>query len=312
MKKVLMTITDFTQEENNQLNDIAGLDVIFKDKADITKEDIKNADAVVGNIEPSLLKDENLEWFQSESAGVNQYLNVLDRKCLLTCATGSYGIAISEYMIAMMLNIMKRIPAYFKDQENQHWVNEGRVISPIGKRILVVGTGDIGKQFAKRAKDLGGHIVGMRRREGDIEGFDEMYTIDALKREVALADVIAISLPSSEHTYHLFNKEILNSCKNDAILMNVGRGNVLDTSILKDVADQFLGIWLDVLEEEPLPANSPLWHIDNLYITPHITGGYQLDITLKNLYKIVRHNMIAYASNTEMVSIVDRKWGYAK
>ena len=78
MKKVLMTITDFTQEENNQLHDIAGLDVIFKDKADITKEDIKNADAVVGNIEPSLLKDENLEWFQSESAGVNQYLNVAD------------------------------------------------------------------------------------------------------------------------------------------------------------------------------------------------------------------------------------------
>lgn len=94
--------------------------------------------------------------------------------------------------------------------------------------------------------------------------------------------------------------------------MNVGRGNVLDTSILKDVANQFLGIWLDVLEEEPLPANSPLWHIDNLYITPHITGGYQLDITLKNLYKIVRHNMIAYAANTEMVSRVDRKWGYAQ
>lgn len=312
MKRVLMTISDFQDNQVEELKGIEGLDVVVKNKKDVCKEDILSVDAVIGNVDPALLQDAHLEWFQAESAGVNQYLGVIAPQTVLTCATGSYGIAISEYMIAMMLNIMKRIPTYFKNQEARKWVNEGHVISPIGKRILVVGTGNIGMEFAKRAKALGGYVVGMRRRKEEIDGFDEMHTIDELKEEVSKADVIAISLPASQYTYHLFNQEILEACKDQSILMNVGRGNVIDTSMLESVHDRFLGIWLDVLEEEPLPVDSTLWNIDNLLITPHITGGYQLDITLEKLYKIVLHNMKAYAQDQEMISVVDKKWGYAK
>lgn len=312
MKRVLMTISDFQDRQIEELKGIEGLDVIVKNKHDVKKEDLQHVDAVVGNVDPLLLENISLEWFQAESAGVNQYLDVIDENTKLTCATGSYGIAISEYMIAMMLNMMKRIPTYFKDQQERRWINEGHVISPIGKRILVVGTGNIGTEFAKRAKALGGYIVGMRRRKEALESFDEMHTIDELKKEVSKADVIAISLPASQYTYHLFNRDILEACKEQAILMNVGRGNVIDTSVLENVHDHFLGIWLDVLEEEPLPVDSPLWDMDNLLVTPHITGGYQLDITLENLYKIVYHNMKAYALDKEMISVVDKKWGYAK
>lgn len=312
MKRVLMTISDFQDRQIEELKGIEGLDVIVKNKYDVKKEDLQHVDAVVGNVDPLLLENISLEWLQAESAGVNQYLDVIDENTKLTCATGSYGIAISEYMIAMMLNMMKRIPTYFKDQQERRWINEGHVISPIGKRILVVGTGNIGTEFAKRAKLLGGYIVGMRRRKEALEGFDEMHTIDELKEEVSKADVIAISLPASQYTYHLFNQDILEACKEQAILMNVGRGNVIATSVLENVHDHFLGIWLDVLEEEPLPVDSPLWNMDNLLVTPHITGGYQLDITLENLYKIVYHNMKAYALDQKMISVVDKKWGYAK
>lgn len=237
---------------------------------------------------------------------------IIPEHTILTCMSGAYGVAVAEYLITYMLMIMKKIPSYMDNQREGLWHNEGTVISPIGKRILVLGTGNIGKEFAIRAKSLGGYLVGMRRRSGHLEYFDEVHSIKNLKEEVSKADVIVIVLPGTKETYHLFDDHILSSCKQGSILMNAGRGNIIDRSALVKNASRFKGVYLDVEENEPLKSDDLLWSIKNIYITPHITGGYQLDFTVNKITDITKHNIKAWLGEGEFISVVDLKSGYAK
>ena len=113
----------------------------------------------MGNVNPLWLQScPNLEWIQLVSAGANQYMDgIIPEHTILTCMSGAYGVAVAEYLITYMLMIMKKIPSYMDNQREGLWHNEGTVISPIRKRILVLGTGNIGKEFAIRAKSLGGY-----------------------------------------------------------------------------------------------------------------------------------------------------------
>ena len=281
------------------------------------------ADAIIGNVSAELLKKEaekgelSLSWLQLNSSGADAYVKegVLPEKTVLTSATGAYGTGIAEYMVCMLLNMMKRVPAYLEDQKKHLWTDEGLVTSPFGKRILIVGTGNIGMEFARRMKAFGCTLSGIRRRAGECpERLDEIHSLSELKEEAARADVIAVSLPGTSETYHLFDRELLLSCKEGAYLMNVGRGNVVDNEALKEpsVSGRFGGIWLDVCEKEPLPSTDALYEVPGLLLTPHITGGFHLDLTLQNIFDISMHNYRAFHGEGEYESVVDRSTGYCR
>lgn len=314
MKRVLIEgpFDEKIQAEIKALD--SNTEFIFKKRDEISLEDLQNIQALVGNVNPSWLQScPNLEWIQLVSAGANQYMDgIIPEHTILTCMSGAYGVAVAEYLITYMLMIMKKIPSYMDNQREGLWHNEGTVISPIGKRILVLGTGNIGKEFAIRAKSLGGYLVGMRRRSGHLEYFDEVHSIKNLKGEVSKADVTVIVLPGTKETYHLFDDHILSSCKQGSILMNAGRGNIIDRGALVKNASRFKGVYLDVEENEPLKSDDLLWSIKNIYITPHITGGYQLDFTVNKITDITKHNIKAWLGEGEFISVVDLKSGYAK
>ena len=191
----------------------------------------------------------------------------------------------------------------------------GAVTSPRGKRVLVVGTGNLGREFALRMRPFGCELVGVRRRAGECPPeFDRVCLLRDLERELPQADVVALCLPGTAETFHLFDAAMLARCKAGAWLLNVGRGSVIPLETLLDraVTDRFSGIWVDVLETEPLPDGHALYSVPNLLITPHITGGMHLDITRENILTICEENLRAWLRGEPLRQVLDWDSGYCK
>ncbi len=320
MKNVLIVGT-FTPEEQDRLQAAgAGAALSFRTDDAVTAEDLRTADALIGNLPPAMLESAcgRLDWLQLMSSGADAYAGseiLRSRGVTLTTATGAYGVGIAEYMVAMLLVMMKKIPTYLDWQKAAVWRDAGSVVSPAGKRVLVVGVGNLGSEFAVRMRPFGCEIVGVRRRGGGCTpAFDRMCTLASLKIELPRADIVALCLPGTPETYHLFDREMLSLCKPGAYLMNVGRGTVIPADALLDrgVTDRFAGIWVDVLETEPLPDGHPLFSVPNLIVTPHITGGFHLDVTRRNILDICTANLRAWLAGEPLEHVLDWSSGYCK
>ena len=207
---------------------------------DVHAEDVLWADVVLGNAPVSMLsQNKHIEWFQSNSAGPDPYLKpgVLPEDCVVTNATGAYGLAISEWMLAMWLGIQKDMFLYRDRQNQRKWAPIDRPVRGItGARVLCVGMGDIGSNFARRAHMLGAEVVGVRRTiHPDTPCPDYCLRVvsqSQLDEELPEADLIALSLPGTEETYHMFDAGRFARCKDGAILLNVGRGTTVDLSLI--------------------------------------------------------------------------------
>ena len=129
------------------------------------REDVQNADIILGNVSPKLISTgDKLKWLQTNSAGVDGYIHgCLPKETVLTNATGAYGLAISEYMVAVWLELLKKLHLYRDVQRTGKWCDLGQVRSAWNSTVLVLGLGDIGGEFAKRAKALGARVIGVRR-----------------------------------------------------------------------------------------------------------------------------------------------------
>lgn len=275
-----------------------------------TLEQVKDANVIIGNIPVDILKNiPDLEFVQLNSAGTNGYADNPDfpKNVALANASGAYGVAISECILAGILTLMKHIPSYIKNQSNHEWKDEGSVKSIYGSNILVLGLGDIGKEFSKRAYTMGAHITGIKRNVKDKpEYIDKLCTMDSLYDELEKADIIVSSLPGSKSTYHLLDEKALNYVKKQPIFVNVGRGTLIDSCVLEKALKEniFSGAYIDVTDSEPLPKESNLWNINNLIITPHVTGGYHLEETLNRIVQISATNIKNHCEGKEIINRV--------
>lgn len=280
------------------------------------KEDLEKAEVIIGNPEIHDLKHcKNLKWLHLNTAGANEFVKegVLPKEVILTNSTGAYGLAISEHMVGMLLEIIKKLHIYRDNQREHLWKDQGGVTSVAGSTILIVGLGDIGTSFAKIVKAMGAHVIGVRRTNQPKEQFiDELYLSDELDKVLPRADVVALSLPSTKDTYKLFSKERLMKMKKGSILINVGRGTSVDTEDLSFVLENnhLLGAALDVTDPEPLPKDHKLWDMKNVVITPHISGWYHLPQTYENIVNIATENLKRFMNNEELLNIVNFSTGY--
>ena len=283
---------------------------------DVHAEDVLWADVVLGNAPVSMIRqNKHIEWFQSNSAGPDAYLKpgVLPENCMVTNATGAYGLAISEWMLAMWLGIQKDMFLYRDRQNQRQWAPIDRPVRGItGARVLCVGMGDIGSNFARRAHMLGAEVVGVRRTvHPDTPCPDYCLRVVAqsqLDEELPEADLIALSLPGTPETNKLFNAERFTRCKDGAILINVGRGTTVDSDALVEAlrSGKIFGAGLDVTDPEPLPADHPLWGEPGAIITPHNSGKFSLPKTLDNIVDIFIHNLKRYAEGLPLDNQVNR------
>lgn len=277
---------------------------------EVTASDSKEAHIILGNPPEELLQQfERLEWIQLNSAGYDQYAvpGILPSGVTICNASGAYGLAISEHMVGALLMQMKKLDCYFQNQQQEIWEDAGNVGSIYGARVLVVGLGDIGSEFAKRIKAFGAEVVGLKRSLGDKPDYiDALHTMAELPELLPEADVVALSIPATPETTHLFDRDMLARMKKGAILMNVGRGALIDGDALYEALESgHLGAaLLDVTEPEPLPAGHKLWKAKNIRITPHISGGYHHPETFRRILNITLGNLKQDAEGKPLTHVV--------
>jgi len=278
----------------------------------VTPELIEGADVILGSLSPeAVCHSKNLKWLQLWSAGsdVFQSFGKFPEGAILTNGSGAYGLTISEHLIAMIIMLKRKLYVHYQDQLECKWgTGVGEISSIYGSTILILGLGDLGSEFAKKVKAMGATIVGIRRSARPAPEFvDEVHTVDKLDELLPKADIVVVSVPDTDATKKMLNKERLTKLKESAILVNVGRGATIDTDALLEVleAGKIAGAALDVTDPEPLPSDHKLWKLPNVLITPHSSGNHNLPETYRRLIEIAIANFGAYVADQPMKNIVD-------
>lgn len=318
MKRILVTIPVEQKHKDYLEAQAPGCTFLYKKPSEVTEELLSDVQILIGNLPPEKVSHaEKLEWMQLNSAGADNYVKpgILPEGAKLTNATGAYGLAISEHMLAMLLMLMKRLHQYHRNQMESLWRDEGRVTSIYGSTTLILGFGDIGQEFGKRMHSLGSRVIGIRRNKSEKPDFaDGVYTMEELKQVLPQADIIAMSLPNTPQTRHIINRETLALVKPGSILLNVGRGSSIDQEALYEALETGAlgGAAVDVTDPEPLPKDSPLWKAPNMIITPHISGQYHLQETFQRIVRIAGSNLNHFIKGEPMINSVDFSTGYRK
>lgn len=316
-----IVVTPPVNEAQKQLLEAAaeGQNFIYCEKPEITEELLRDADIILGNLDDAkqLSWTKQLSWIQLNNAGTEGYCEpgVLPEGAQLTNATGAYGLAISEHMIACLFALRKKLHLYYANQLEQKWRREGFVGVVEGTTVLVLGLGDIGTTFARKMKALGCYIIGVKRHVGEKpEWVDELYSMDEIENLLPRADVIAMSLPGNASTYHVLSRERIELLSQNAVIVNVGRGSAIDTEALADALyeGKIAGAALDVTDPEPLPEDHRLWQAPNALITPHISGGFSLPETLQQIIEIFAENLRHFQAGEKLRNLVDMETGYKK
>lgn len=240
-------------------------------------ENIKYADIWLA--EPSLAAPlighaDNLKWLQSTFAGVDNLMKPrLRQDYLLTNIKGIFGPLMSEYIFGYLLAYRRQHMKYRQQQANRVWLPSDYK-SLQGEHLLIMGTGSIARHIAKTAQHFGMRVSGINRTGTQVEGFDRVGTLGKLKNLIAEADTIVNVLPSTPQTQGVLDAQHLAAMKPNALLFNLGRGDILDLKALdkqltKQPKQQAI---LDVFNQEPLPSEHPIWQRENATITPHIAA----------------------------------------
>lgn len=242
--------------------------------ADERLKEITDAEIVFG--EPTIEELQNakkLRWVQMFWAGADRYLHGgFPEGVTLTTASGAFGETIAEHAVSMLFSLCRRLPQYAKAND---WHDAGCEKRITGATATIYGCGDIGSEIAKRLKALGVRTIGVcRNARKSRPFFDALTTLSCASAFLPEADFILCAMPSNEETDGYFDKETLSLIKKDAVLINVGRGSLIDTNALTACVKNgnFFGVGLDVTQPEPLPQEHPLWKCSNVIITPHVAG----------------------------------------
>ena len=312
-----LIMNPFPQSCVEQIATVPGYDYILSPEP--TAEQLAAAEVIIGMPPVSLLKGApNLKWLQIPFAGTDTYPKAeFPAGAVLTNTSGAFGKGISEYVLTMVLMLYKNMGLYRDSQLLERWQDEGVQLSPTGKNLLIVGAGDIGSETAKLFRPFGCRITGVRRVPRAVPPeYDEMITLDRLDEALPQADIVVCALPGTAATKKLFNAERLALLKKSAVLVNVGRGNLIDCEALAAAlnAGALYGAAIDVTDPEPLPQGHPLWKCRNCILTPHITGGSfgHLQHTTDFIVQLCLDNLAAYRDGKELRNLVDFDAGYRK
>lgn len=184
--------------------------------------------------------------------------------------------AVAEHAMALLLSWVRNLPQALAAQGESRWSNEVRagLGSLLGSTMLIVGFGSIGQELAVRARAFGARVEGINRNGRSHPLADRMHTPDHLLEALGAADFVVLALPSTAESRGLFGTAEFAAMKRSAILVNVARGDIVDTGALTQALEnrEIRAAALDVVDEEPLPSSSALWGLDNVLITPHVGG----------------------------------------
>ncbi|GAP94446.1 D-2-hydroxyacid dehydrogenase [Leptolyngbya sp. NIES-2104] len=251
-----------------------------------------------------------LKWHQAPSAGVNHILipEYLEREIILTNGAGTFSIPIAEFVLTYILYHAKSLPKLFTLQANYTW--QKSIELPIqelsGATLLIIGAGSIGREIAKRASAFGMRVWGSRRKPELLPNFEQIVGADEWRSLLPEADYVVLATPLTPETKHLMDESALRAMHSNAYLINIARGAVVDESALITALKEgwIAGAGLDTFETEPLPSNSPLWSLPNVFITPHCSG-YSPRIP-DRMIALFLDNLDRYRTGRPLRNVVDK------
>ena len=272
---------------------------------------------IYGHPTPKLLKNaRKLRWLCTDFAGVELYLDPAvwpDPACLLSNSSGAYGPTISEHIIMVLLMLLRRMPEYQAALADRQWPYYTPIRSITGSRIVMLGTGDIGSNTARRLKALGAEVTGVCRSGQSREpAFSHVVPTAELEAVLPQADAIILALPATAETAGILSRKRLALLPPTAYVVNVGRGAAIDQNALVEalLAGRLAGAALDVMTPEPLPQDHPLWTCPNTILTPHVSGNMSLGLTCGLDVDMFLRDLERYAAGKLPENLVDRVRGY--
>ena len=250
-----------------------------------------------------------LRWLQAMGAGVDWALApTLADDVVVTRMPGIFGPWMREYVLGWCLAITQRTETYRAAQRERRWREDVLPERLGGTTMAIVGLGDIGRTIAEGARALGVRVIGVNRSGRAVRGVERVYALPRLERALRDADFVVVVLPLTDTTRGLIGARALAAMKRTAWLFNIGRGAVVDeAALLTALRERRIGgAVLDVFATEPLPPEHPLWTLDNVVVTPHISGPS----TPAELAPVFNANLARWLAGRRLRHVVDRARGY--
>lgn len=239
-----------------------------------------------------------LQVVQTLSAGIEHLLGLVPEGVTLCDGRGIHGGSVAEWILAAILASLRELPNFVRDQERREWAPH-MTAELSGKRVLILGAGDLGEQSARRLRafDAEPVMVARHARAG-------VHATDELAALLPSADVVVVVVPITGETRHMVDAAFLARMRDGALLVNAARGAVVDTAaLLAELEAGRLRAALDVTEPEPPPTDHPIWRAPNLLLTPHVAGS--VEGFPARAYALVRDQIGRYSRGEPLLNVVD-------
>lgn len=263
--------------------------------------------------EATLRKMKALRWIHIGQSGMDRIpMGVLDEMGIaLTNSRGINAVAISEYVLSMMLNIVRKNYEFYEAQKEKRWDVETHLDELYGKAIGILGLGKVGGEIAVRADAFGMRVLGMDIAQRPVDKVSRIYLPQQRRELLEQCDFVVVCMPLTGETHHLISRAELAAMPSRAWVINVGRGPIIqEEHLLKALeSKEVAGAVLDVFQREPLAKNSPLWDMPNVILTPHIAGDH-LATYMPRMMEILCGNLAGYPRMDQLRNRVDTKRGF--
>ncbi|MBN2538656.1 MAG: D-2-hydroxyacid dehydrogenase [Deltaproteobacteria bacterium] len=317
MKKILVDF-DLGNERIEKLKkNSSGCDVVICTDRDLFAEQFRDTEILITFLNPvapeMIDRAPKLKWIQALMTGVDMLPldTIRKRGIILTSGRGIHKLYMTEYAIAAMVNLARHFHLMFRNQMEARWDRSAPQGEIYGSTLGILGLGSIGREIAKRASCFGMRVIGAKRTPHPIECVEQVYGFGEMKEVFRQSDYIINLLPDTPQTREVINKEYFDLMKETTCFINMGRGTTVKEADLIEALQKktIRALVSDVFAVEPLPADSPLWTLDNAILTPHICG-----VSLKYMDRgmdIILRNLEVYLTGSgTMESVVDLASGY--
>jgi D-2-hydroxyacid dehydrogenase (NADP+) len=274
------------------------------------------ADVIYGlwTLQNTIARAPKLRWIQVISAGVDRWIgtDVWHSRVILTGVSGIHATPIGEFVMMLMLMFAKKTLLGFKMMRSRRW-QRYQAGTLHDKTVGIVGLGHIGREVARLSKTFGMKTIATRRsakKPGTARYVDLLLPPKRMKQMLAASDFVVVCVPLTPETRHIIGKSELDAMRPSAVLINIGRGHLIDEKALIRALEkkQIAGGGLDVTYTEPLPKDSPLWGLDNVILSPHISGD--MEDYLLRATGVFCENLRRYLDGKKLLNVVNRKKGY--
>ncbi len=308
-----------------------GMIVVNAANQEQATREIADATAYFGKITPPLLQSaKQLEWVQTATASLEHYIfpELVEHPCTLTNMRGLFSDVIADHVMGYVLCFARNLHRYIRLQAQSRWepiggesartdfVSGNGMVTSIDESHMhlsdctlgVVGVGHIGSEILRRASAFGMRVIGVDVRARSVPGvLEEVWDLSQLPRLLIESDFVVIAAPHTPETFKMFRTPQFAGMKPSGILINIGRGAIVDLADLTAALQQkvIAGAALDVFEIEPLPADHPLWRMENVILTPHIAAA-STHIAKRHLETLLE-NIRRYLANQPFLTQVDKR-----